>query len=365
MNESSLVKNYHGSPQKPYNVEHRYINSAEHPRYPDTNLKLEAIKRCFSLGENVEYVSREIGYSRMSIYKWYRQYKKYGVSGPMSSKKQIKRENIDFNAESAPAQDIAELQEQIKQLQMEVDVLKEALNLLKKDPGINITELKNREKAVVIDAEKDKYSLPQLLKLLQISKSSFYYQKKAMKKPDKYYELRINIIQFFKENRNCYGYRRIHSELKKTGIAVSEKIVRRIMKAEKLTVPEKRMKKYNSYKGEITPEVANLLNRDFYADQPNIKWLTGITEFAIPAGKVYLSPVIDCFDGMIVSWNVGTAPDSLLVNKMLEVAISTLSPSEHPIEATIDGRGLDRPNEHCGFNSFNVKERLFSRQCSL
>lgn len=61
------------------------------------------------------------------------------------------------------------------------------------------------------------------------------------------------------------------------------------MKAEKLTVPEKRMKKYNSYKGEITPEVANLLNRDFYADQPNIKWLTDITEFAIPAGKVYLS----------------------------------------------------------------------------
>lgn len=50
------------------------------------------------------------------------------------------------------------------------------------------------------------------------------------------------------------------------------------------------MKKYNSYKCEITPEVANLLNRDFYADQPNIKWLTDITEFAIPTGKVYLSP---------------------------------------------------------------------------
>lgn len=50
------------------------------------------------------------------------------------------------------------------------------------------------------------------------------------------------------------------------------------------------MKKYNSYKCEITPEVANLLNRDFYADQPNIKWLTDITKFAIPAGKVYLSP---------------------------------------------------------------------------
>ena len=266
--------------------------------------------------------------------------------------------------ESAPAQDIAELQEQIKQLQMEVDVLKEALNLFKKDPGINITELKNREKAVVIDAMKDKYSLPQLLKLLQISKSSFYYQKKAMKKPDKYYELRIKIIQFFKENRNCYGYRRIHSELKKTGIAVSEKIVRRIMKAEKLTVPEKRMKKYNSYKGEITPEAANLLNRDFYADQPNIKWLTDITEFAIPAGKVYLSPVIDCFDGMIVSWNVGTAPDSLLVNKMLEVAISTLSPSEHPIVHTDRGSHYRWPGRIDRMNTAGLTRSMSKKGCS-
>lgn len=205
----------------------------------------------------------------------------------MSSKKQIKRENIDFNAESAPAQDIAELQEQIKQLQMEVDVLKEALNLLKKDPGINITELKNREKAVVIDAMKDKYSLPQLLKLLQISKSSFYYQKKAMKKPDKYCELRINI-----------------------------------------------------------------------------KWLTDITEFAIPSGKVYLSPVIDCFDGMIVSWNVGTAPDSLLVNKMLEVAISTLSPSEHPIVHTDRGSHYRWPGWIDRMNTAGLTRSMSKKGCS-
>ena len=40
-------------------------------------------------------------------------------------------------------------------------------------------------------------------------------------------------------------------------------------------------------------EVENVINRDFHADQPNTKWLTDITEFAIPAGKVYLSPIID------------------------------------------------------------------------
>ena len=336
-NKIADIADYHGSLDKGYQIKQKYINAPNHPRNPDANLKLDAIKRCFSLGEGVEYVSRDIGYSRASIYSWYRKYQKFGVAGLMSSKKQIKRENIDFNTEPSKQQEISELQEQIKQLQMEVDVLKEALNLLKKDPGINITELKNREKAVIIDAVEDKYSLHQLLKCLCMAKSSYYYQRAVMKQSDKYAEIRIRIKIIFQENRNCYGYRRIHGELKKIGITVSEKIVRRIMKEEHLTVPTKRMKKYSSYKGEITPEVDNIINRDFHAEQPNTKWLTDITEFAIPAGKVYLSPVIDCFDGMVVKWNIGTTPDSILVNKMLEDAIGTLLPSEHPLVHTDRG----------------------------
>ena len=53
-------------------------------------------------------------------------------------------------------------------------------------------------------------------------------------------------------------------------------------------------------------EVPNLIKRNFHADKPNEKWLTDITEFAIPAGKVYLSPIIDRFDGEPVSWTIGT-----------------------------------------------------------
>lgn len=328
---------YHGSPNKPYQIKQKYINAPNHPRHPDTNLKLEAIRRCFSLGEGVEYVSREIGYSRMSIYKWYRQYQKHGVAGLMSSKNQIKRENIDFDTKPSKDSNISELQEQIKQLQMEVDVLKEALNLLKKDPGINVTELKNREKAVVIDAMKDRYSLPDLLRALKIAKSSYYYQETVLKQPDKYNAVREKIIELFEENRSCYGYRRIYQQLKKLGITVSEKIVRSIMKSENLAVMSKRAKKYSSYKGEISPEVENVINRDFHAEKPNQKWLTDITEFSIPAGKLYLSPLVDCFDGMIVKWNISAIPDSMLVNTMLDDAVNTLSKSEHPLIHTDRG----------------------------
>lgn len=76
---------------------------------------------------------------------------------------------------------------------------------------------------------------------------------------------------------------------------------------------------------EISPAPENLINRDFQAAMPNEKWLTDITEFQIPAGKVYLSPMIDCFDGLVVSWSIGTHPDAQLVNTMLDSAIEAVA----------------------------------------
>ena len=74
-----------------------------------------------------------------------------------------------------------------------------------------------------------------------------------------------------------------------------------------------------------------MLERDFHADRPNEKWLTDITEFVLPAGKVYLSPIVDCFDGMVPCWTIGTSPDAALVNRMLDQAISGLGRGEHPL----------------------------------
>lgn len=155
---------------------------------------------------------------------------------------------------------------------------------------------------MIIDALKTKYSLPQLLKKLSLSKSSYYYQEKVLSQPDKYFSLRTHIQELFCENKNRYGYRRIHALLKREGVIVSEKIVCRIMQEENLVVKVKKTAKYNSYAGEVTPAVPNKIERDFSAKMPNSKWLTDITEFAVPAGKVYLSPIVDCFDGLLVAW---------------------------------------------------------------
>ena len=162
-------------------------------------------------------------------------------------------------------------------------------------------------------------------------RSTFYYHLNNLKKEDKYTLLRVRVIELFTENKGRYGYRRIHALLKRENIIVSEKVIRRIMKEEQLVVKIKRTRKYNSYQGEISPAVDNLINRNFSASKPNEKWLTDITEFAIPAGKVYLSPIVDCFDGLLVNWNISTSPDALLVNSMLDDAAKLLSVGEKPI----------------------------------
>ncbi len=82
------------------------------------------------------------------------------------------------------------------------------------------------------------------------------------------------------------------------------------MRENGLRVKGKNEKKYCSYKGEISPEVPNIIQRDFKANKPNQKWLTDVTEFSIPAGKIYLSPMIDCYDGMPVAWSISRRPDA-------------------------------------------------------
>lgn len=103
------------------------------------------------------------------------------------------------------------------------------------------------------------------------------------------------------------------------------------MKEEHLEVRITKRKRYSSYMGEISPAVANKINRDFHSSKPNEKWLTDITEFNIGEKKVYLSPIIDCFDGLPVTWTIGTSPNAELVNTMLDNAIAQLDDGEKPI----------------------------------
>jgi len=277
---------------------------------------------------SAQAVAEELGVSRGSLYKWKNQL--LGHDTPASMKRQ---------QEAPPDLDRAELEQQvemlrrdIRRLQLEKDVLKKASELIKKELGIDRQHLTNREKTLLVDALKPSYPLTQLLSEVGLPRSSYFYHLARLKVADKYAEVRDAMTDIFERNYRCYGYRRIHACLSDQSVTISEKVVRRLMKQQCLVAATSKRRRYGSYMGEISPAPDNLLNRDFSAGAPNEKWLTDITELQIPAGKVYLSPVIDCFDGMVVSWSIGTRPNAELVNTMLDAAIDKVAASgERPV----------------------------------
>ena len=298
--------------------------------------KNKAIKQLCTSPKSVESIAKDYNVTRTAVYNWKKKTVGKGNEHSMAKKKLKELEVPDTKEELTKEikrlkSEVNALQKDVLQLQMEKDILEKAAELLKKDNGINIDELSNKEKTIIIDALRDTYKLSKLLKSLNIVKSSYFYEHETLSKKDKYLDVRVTIKEIFADSRNTYGYRRIHYELKKKDIVLSEKVVRRLMKQDKLIVYVPKTKKYSSYEGEITPAVDNLIKRDFHADEPFKKLLTDITEFHIPAGKVYLSPMIDCFDGLPLTWTIGTSPNAELANTMLDETIGLTPKDSHPI----------------------------------
>lgn len=272
-------------------------------------------------------VAKEHGVSREVLYSWKNDLLGKGDILTLAKKndRQLPDDKDTLLAE------LEFLKKQIHRLQLEKDILEATAEIIKKDPGVDRKRLTNQEKTQLVGTLMNKHRLQEMLDYVELARSSFFYQRKVAALPDKYETLRHLIIRLFAENNRRYGYRRIYGSLGQAGIRVSEKVVQQIMTDNQLVVIGKRKRKYSSYQGEITPAVPNIIARNFHADAPNVKWLTDLTEFHIPAGKVYLSPMVDCFDGLLPSWSIGTSPDAELVNSMLDSAISTLNPREQPI----------------------------------
>ena len=308
--------------------------------YLSQSQKEQAVVALCSRQKSAREVAADYGMTRDALYYWKNKLlpkeKAQEMSAkkkaqPLQSREELEAQAVELRSEvSQLTQQVEELKRQVHRLDLEKAILETAAEVLKKDQGISISTLTNREKAIVINALRERFPLHELLPAIKMAKSSYCYQANALKF-DKYESLRGEVRQAFKDSKNRYGYRRIHVVVTACGQTISEKVIRRLMKEEGLVVHSVKRKKYSSYQGEISPAVENVVARDFHADHPNEKWLTDITEFHIPAGKIYLSPLIDCFDGMPVSWTIGTSPDAELVNTMLDEGIKTLSGEERPL----------------------------------
>jgi transposase InsO family protein len=181
-----------------------------------------------------------------------------------------------------------------------------------------------------ISEHKTSFNVGLMCRLFEVDKSSYYHWVKlgcVLKKVDEKLNELIEII--FVQSRQTYGTRRIKDKLlQRYGFIVSRRRIKDIMEDLNLSVKMKRRFKVNTTdSNHALPIAPNLLNRDFYASMPDMKYVGDITYIPTNEGWLYLATVIDLYSRKVVGWSMDEAMRVSLVNDALKMAIDRRSPS--------------------------------------
>ncbi|HED4665021.1 IS3 family transposase [Escherichia coli] len=263
--------------------------------------------------------------SHNTVKNWIKGYRKSGNEAFIRRRKEKCMTRSDDTHENEANMTPEEMKNELRYLRAENAYLKAMQEHLleKKPPGAG-------EKTKVIRSLRCGHCQSDLLKAAGLARSTLYYQLSLQKAKDKYADVKQLIASIFHEHWGCYGYRRIHCELQKRGLKFSGKTVRKLMQQLGLKSPV-RLKKYRSYRGNMGLAAENILQRQFKAEAPCEKWVTDITEFRAGGQKLYLSPILDLFNGEIVAWETACRPTEELVKRMLNKGLESLAEGEKPL----------------------------------
>ena len=249
--------------------------------------KMELVAR-LEAGERAADLAAEAGVTAAAVSGWRRRLREEGALSLMTDSDIAARAPEPREAPS----ELEELRTRCEELELRNAVLEGTIDILKKDPGADLSALTAAERAALADRLRGRFGLRAALAALSLPRSTFYDRLAA----------------------------------------VSEKVVRRIMAEEGLRARAPRAARYSSYAGEEGRAAApNLLLvdagrdlHDFSAAAPGEVLVTDITEFRLPDDprKVYLSPAVDLFDGDVAAFSVGTSPSKALVAEMLAGAVA-------------------------------------------
>ena len=161
-----------------------------------------------------------------------------------------------------------------------------------------------------------------------MARATYYYNIKD--REDKYDDLRKAIVRIYEKNKGRYGYRRVYLQLREEGHKVNHKTIAKLMNEMGLRAL-RRKKRYHSYKGTVGKIAPNVLKRDFATDAPCRKWATDVSQIEIQGKKCYLSPILDMWNGEVMSFVISDRPDLKMVTDMLQKAFRKHQTLDHLI----------------------------------
>ena len=174
------------------------------------------------------------------------------------------------------------------------------------------------------------YSVQLMSRTLGVSRSGFYASRNrpvcARSIADAALSARIGNIH--KASKQTYGVPRIHAELADEGLSVGRKRIERLMKAKGLKGVSRRKFVTTTVRDKRQRPAADLVDRNFYADAPNVLWVADITYVPTWAGFLYLAVVLDAFSRKIIGWAMGNDQRAQLVIDAMNMAITQRKPRD-------------------------------------
>jgi transposase InsO family protein len=160
------------------------------------------------------------------------------------------------------------------------------------------------------------YAITKWCKLAGVARSAYYkwLRWKPSTRELKILSLAKEVKLRYDKRKGALGYRQIRTQLnRKLKVNYNKKRYYRIMRALGLKAVI-RKKRPNYVKASEIHVAENVVNREFHADSPNLKWFTDVTELKYGNGrKAYLSAIVDVYDNSIISWVLSHSNNNKLV----------------------------------------------------
>jgi putative transposase len=180
-----------------------------------------------------------------------------------------------------------------------------------------------------IEDHRSTYPVQRMCAVLEVSTSGYYaWRDRAPSQRTRENRELVKHMQIIHDKaRHTYGSPRIHAKLLKQGFQVSRGRVQRLMKANGIQPRRrKRYKKITTNAKHDYPVAQNLLDQDFTAEAPNLKWVADISYIPTQEGWLYLAAVMDLFSRRIVGWAMDAHLEATLVEDALKMAIRQRRP---------------------------------------
>ena len=180
--------------------------------------------------------------------------------------------------------------------------------------------MRPRVKYQVIYRHRDEYPVSVMCQFFGVSRSGYYSYVARLGRIEKDAPLAEKLKEHQIRCHKTYGYRRMHLWLKGQGIYRNPKTVLRIMKKYGILSEIRRKRKWQNL-GQQIHRYKNLLNRQFFADKPNSKWVTDISYIQTKEGVLYLSVIRDLYDNSIVAYKTAAQQTINLVLDTIRLAM--------------------------------------------